>query len=179
MVVIDIDQDFFFDPPLYDMDFKEGHSKKQKQIISIEDFVNKYNLKERQYTIFRDHHQAYNYIKNIGKIDKLLHFDAHHDFCGYHREVDKIDDLNIGNWIGHLVKDGLCDDIEWITCNKDTVKNDSCYLNTVVKNYGKDYSETFYDYDNHIWNGEIDHVIFTISYYFCPNITDKFIESMG
>lgn len=177
MVILDIDQDFFFYPPLYKEDFENKIKREQVQVIKVEDFIKRYNLKGKVYTIFRRHDQAYFFIKKyFQKIDKLLHFDAHYDFNGFENEI------SIGNWVGHLVKDGICNDIDWITSNKSIFNSNISYKNTQNKSIlGRRYEETFFDYDSHSWVGDVDCVLFTISYEFCPNmnVLSDFIENIN
>lgn len=173
MIVMDIDQDFFFYPPKYDK-----YLKKQIQVIDVQDFINRYKIKNKKYVIFRDHDQVYWYIKNnIKKIDKLLHFDAHHDL---YQKTNKIDE---GNWINFLLTDKICSDVDWIVSHKEVIPNDFLHETITQKRYIEniEYKQTNFDYQSHSWEGKIDHVLFTISPKYCPDlkVLNDFIKLMA
>lgn len=185
-VIMDIDQDFFFLPEVYGdndtdtLEQKQWRAENQKQVIFVQELIEKYNLKGKQYTIFRDHNQAFWYIRNTyGKIDKLLHFDAHYDF--FENEKDFKKGVGIGDWISHLIHKNVCNDIDWITPKTDWVKTDDRYLTTHNSIFDYiPYKETFFDFENHEFQGDVTDVLFTVSPGFCPHskLVYEFIEGM-
>lgn len=174
-VIFDLDQDFFFLPRVLDANTGEDsienkiwRYKNQEQVIDAKKIVDKYNIKRKNYTIFRNHQQVFYYIKNnYGKIDKLLHFDAHSDI-----EDSNSNFLSIGNWIQYLINEDICNDIDWITPDFNYLGKfiNSIGKQTIMKtNKGVEYKLYVSDINSHKWEQHIDEVLITVSPEFCPN----------
>lgn len=185
-VIFDIDQDFFFFPAVYGDAEAEARAEgvfEQKQTYSIQDFVSDHSLAGRQYTIFKNHEQAYWYIRQMyGHIDKLITFDAHLDLLQNPATFFQ-EPVSIGNWIGKLIMENRCDSLEWVSFLDEKFLNDISKQtkSEMMKLGSSNYEQKFLNYSSFSLaeNQEITEVIFTVSSFFCPSlIVEQFISAM-
>ncbi len=169
MILLDIDQDYFFLPVLSGKLLKDPQERNafyHQAQITYRDIINFFRLSSSsKIKIFDDHDEVYHEVDRLGGCHKLIHIDAHDDIC--HRTV--LNKLDLGNWITYLVMEKKIDpDVIWI--NQLAEKPHVTEYNILNNKYRLHTSQLK---DFH-FTKNIDCVYFTRSKEFCP---DTRIES--
>ncbi len=168
MVILDIDQDFFFTPAFYGKQTEAyRETKHMKQWVSPQEILDRYEIKGMGCKIFTNHNQVLDDILENGYSNiKLIHLDAHSDIeIDENGVVKKSDEPAVGNWVNYLINNGLCMSIDWV------------YNNPIC---GNKFPVHSFDYFSHTWHGKIDLVYYTLSPEWCPpnNLIDEFKKGM-
>mgnify|MGYP001099171625 CR=1 FL=1 len=165
MIILDIDQDYFFLPSLSGEIIESPIEREKKMYLAecqTEDVIRKFGIKNFKSKVFsgNDHDFVYYTLKSSNvRNATLIHIDAHSD-VEYKKELSKV---NIGNWISHLAVEGIINkNIIWVNqttekpyTRKFTHKNVDYYLHTSRLNDLK-------------FCNKIDAIFYTRSIEFCP-----------
>lgn len=180
-IILDIDQDFFFYPPLYGSleEVKELNHLNQKLIYRPIDIINRYNIRKKPYKIFKNHNEvALDIIsKNYKNHEvKLIHLDAHHDLTIKNNNevvMIKYHEITIANWINYLIFHEILSSIDYIYYNIEENQK-------ILKAWETEILWSEFSFDKHTFKGPIDYVYYTLSSEWCPenNLVDEFKEEM-
>ena len=176
MIILDIDQDYFFLPVLSGKLLRDREERNKfffPAQTNIETVFKTFRLDPSiPFEIFDDHDSVYHSIAKM-KSEKhiLIHLDAHDDVC--HKQA--LGPLDIGNWITHLVMEELIDpNIFWI--NQRSIK---CHVERYVV-MGKPYVLNTSRLEEFSFNSKVDKIFYTRSKEFCPdnNVEQRFCNLM-
>ncbi|MFW6226456.1 MAG: hypothetical protein ACOC3V_05820 [bacterium] len=167
MIILDIDQDFFFT--------YEGESKTQTgepedfiEQITIQDVLKKYDSENAPFKIFSQHDEVYYEIHRMKIKDiHLIHLDRHDDL---ERDEYNSKCINLGNWISYLINDEIVKIVDWVSFQDLNISQDKKFNE-------KKYTLNSQNYFNH-QPLNIDYIFFTLSPEFVPHHNNflKFIE---
>lgn len=189
MVILDIDQDFFFSPGFFGtiLEAKETNHTNMIQMASPSDIINRFNIKGMKYKIFTDHDEVlYDILRNDYKEIKLLHLDAHSDvvkikenntseeYCLL-REFP-YEKVTLANWLNYLIASGRVFSIDFVHNNPEEY-----YLGRELICGSYKSNAHYFKYDKHPWKGDIDVVYYTQSPEWCPpnNLVEEFKRDMN
>jgi hypothetical protein len=169
MIVLDIDQDYFFLPVLSGKLLKDPQERNafyHEAPVKYQDIIRVFGLNSSsRVKILTDHDEVYHEINKLGGCPKVIHIDAHDDVC--HKNI--LNNLDIGNWLTYLVMEKKIDpDIIWI--NQLTEKPFVYEYNILNQKYRLHTSQL----SEFTFTKKIDYVFFTRSKEFCPDTSIEF-----
>lgn len=150
-----------------------------KKIDELEDIIRNMSYYS-PIMVCNSHKHCYDFIENIYNSDKyegieLVNIDMHHDLFNDNEELD------CGNWIGHVVKDFPCE-VTWI-CNpisKDVYGIDSSEFTIVREDFSEIQYETFdalFLCRSDMWlPPHLDDKFQELFHYICENFSDVIKE---
>lgn len=164
MIILDIDQDYFF-LPVISKKIIESPVEREKRMYQAKsqpkDIIDKFSIHNFKGTIIsdKDHDHVYYCLKkNNIQNATLIHVDAHDDV-----EHGKLKEINLGNWITHSVLDGLINkNIIWIN------QQDTGPHTKKVTHNNMDYFLHISQLKDFNFNNKIDIIFYTKSEEFCP-----------
>lgn len=170
MVILDIDQDFFYSYDGPGSEHGTAPPNEFRNYSSLENVMNTFDAKTKSFKIFSEHDEAFYEIKKSGMKDiTLIHLDRHDDLD---RPEYGNPNVHIGNWVTHAIRQNYINKVIWVRDSKDLFSG-------YIKENDK---EIPYEATNmeSITQIPIDIVFFTISPGFCPHnmILLEFISTM-
>lgn len=176
MIILDIDQDYFFLPVLSGKLIRDREERNRffhHAQTSIEEVFEKFRLNPSiPFDVFDDHDSVYHSLMKMGpEKHTLVHLDAHDDVC--HKQT--LGPVDIGNWITHLVmEERIVPNVIWI--NQRALKAHMEKYVIMDKPYVLHTSKI----EEFNFRSQIDHIFYTRSKEFCPdnNVEQTFLRLM-
>jgi hypothetical protein len=173
MIILDIDQDFFFYPTFYggilssyDKNRREKFSE-MKAVHSHSEVLNKFKVKFLPGKIFINHHELYYELTNL-KIQnaKIIHVDAHSDIYGLNEKAS----VNLSNFLLKCVEENITREIDWIRQDVSDPKPPDEVILKSTELFHLDHKFKFrvFKFSEYELSGQIDRLYYTLSPNFCP-----------